>query len=89
MRTNPNGEPSDEAREETGADGRIRTDDLLITNQLLYQLSYISPRCEGRLGLGGRATRLYHAWGEIIWGKSAMGFRKIVNENELSPFELL
>jgi len=25
-----------------GADGRIRTGDLLITNQLLYQLSYIS-----------------------------------------------
>ena len=24
-----------------GADGRIRTGDLLITNQLLYQLSYI------------------------------------------------
>ncbi len=25
----------------TGADGRTRTGDLLITNQLLYQLSYI------------------------------------------------
>ena len=25
---------------ETGAGGRTRTDDLLITNQLLYQLSY-------------------------------------------------
>jgi hypothetical protein len=25
---------------ETGAGSRIRTDDLLITNQLLYQLSY-------------------------------------------------
>ena len=25
----------------TGADGRIRTCDLLITNELLYQLSYI------------------------------------------------
>ena len=25
-----------------GAGGRIRTDDLLITNQLLYQLSYAS-----------------------------------------------
>ena len=24
------------------ADGRARTDDLLITNQLLYQLSYVS-----------------------------------------------
>ena len=29
----------------TGAGGRTRTDDLLITNQLLYQLSYA-----GRLG---------------------------------------
>jgi hypothetical protein len=26
--------------EDSGATGRIRTDDLLITNQLLYQLSY-------------------------------------------------
>ena len=26
----------------TKADGRTRTDDLLITNQLLYQLSYAS-----------------------------------------------
>ena len=26
-----------------GAGGRIRTPDLLITNQLLYQLSYTSP----------------------------------------------
>lgn len=30
-------------REENGADGRIRTDDLRITSALLYQLSYISP----------------------------------------------
>ena len=28
--------------EKTGAGGRIRTPDLLITNQLLYQLSYTS-----------------------------------------------
>jgi hypothetical protein len=33
-----------------GADSRIRTDDLIITNDLLYQLSYIGifsslPRC--------------------------------------------
>ena len=27
--------------EHVGADGRIRTGDLLITNQLLYQLSYV------------------------------------------------
>jgi hypothetical protein len=33
----------------TGAGSRIRTDDLLITNQLLYQLSYAGER---------RATKL-------------------------------
>jgi hypothetical protein len=27
-----------------GADDRIRTDDLRITNALLYQLSYVGPR---------------------------------------------
>ncbi len=27
----------------SGADERSRTSDLLITNQLLYQLSYVSP----------------------------------------------
>ena len=27
----------------SGADARIRTADLLITNQLLYRLSYIGP----------------------------------------------
>ena len=26
-----------------GADDRVRTDDLLITSQLLYQLSYVGP----------------------------------------------
>ncbi len=30
-----------QALDSVGADGRIRTADLLITNQLLYQLSYI------------------------------------------------
>src|SRR3982751_2677468 len=32
--------PSEENEDRTGAGRRIRTDDLLITNQLLYQLSY-------------------------------------------------
>ena len=31
-----------EVRADDGAGGRIRTPDLLITNQLLYQLSYTS-----------------------------------------------
>jgi hypothetical protein len=39
----------------SGADGRIRTDDLLITNQLLCQLSYISPSLKA---LGSRRLRL-------------------------------
>jgi hypothetical protein len=30
-----------------GAGSRIRTDDLLITNQLLYQLSYAGEELEG------------------------------------------
>ena len=32
--------PSAALRAKAGAGSRIRTDDLLITNQLLYQLSY-------------------------------------------------
>ena len=32
----------------SGADGRTRTDDLLITNQLLYQLSYGSAEGAAR-----------------------------------------
>lgn len=31
-------------RKQCGADGRNRTSDLLITFQLLYQLSYVSPK---------------------------------------------
>lgn len=31
-----------------GASGRSRTDDLLITNQLLYQLSYASNQCSSK-----------------------------------------
>ena len=34
--------PYEVAKEKGGAGGRIRTPDLLITNQLLYQLSYTS-----------------------------------------------
>src|SRR5262249_7761165 len=36
--------------ENDGGDGRIRTGDLMITNQLLYQLSYVGP--EGPWGPG-------------------------------------
>ena len=34
---------------ENGAGSRIRTDDLLITNQLLYQLSYAGKKCGGKV----------------------------------------
>ena len=44
-----------------GANGRDRTDDLLITNELLYQLSYIGavkragikPKAAGRVKFSG------------------------------------
>ena len=36
--------PYEVAKEKGGAGGRIRTPDLLITNQLLYQLSYTSKQ---------------------------------------------
>ncbi len=36
-------EASGNLLEESGADARIRTADLLITNQLLYRLSYVGP----------------------------------------------
>ena len=35
----------DESKDGNGAEDRSRTDDLLITNQLLYQLSYFGFRC--------------------------------------------
>ena len=35
---------------DSGAGGQTRTDDLLITNQLLYQLSYA-----GTAGIGGQS----------------------------------
>ena len=50
-----------------GADGGTRTRDLLITNQLLYQLSHISVRCAIATGI------LYHKTGNI-----AIGFSKII-----------
>ena len=40
--------PAEFFRKKNGADGRDRTCDLLVTNELLYQLSYIGtplPQC--------------------------------------------
>ena len=58
-----------------GADTKSRTRDLLITNQLLYQLSYV--------GFGGRIIRIlalygkgeYHLSSEIVgrWPHLASG----------------
>ena len=42
-----------------GAHGRTRTADLPITNQLLYQLSYVGPAVigpAGELGRGGQVA---------------------------------
>ena len=33
-----------QSKKKSGADDPIRTDDLLITSELLYQLSYVGPR---------------------------------------------
>ena len=44
------GEPG--AGEGNGAEGRTRTSDLLITNQLLYQLSYFGPLIDCIVELG-------------------------------------
>ncbi len=40
-----------------GADERIRTADLLITNQLLYQLSYIGGEGRGSIRNAPRANK--------------------------------
>ena len=42
--------------EKIGADGRIRTGDLLITNQLLYQRSYIGESVRGRIRARARRS---------------------------------
>ena len=42
----------------TGAGRRIRTDDLLITNQLLYQLSYAGEKNARTLAHGRRSNKL-------------------------------
>ena len=48
------------SRRESGADGRTRTGDLLITNQLLYQLSYVG-NMTGNRGSAGWAPTLPEA----------------------------
>ena len=40
-----------ELRGKFGADDPIRTDDLLITSELLYQLSYVGPGGDHRLSI--------------------------------------
>ena len=39
-----------------GADDPTRTDDLLITSELLYQLSYVGPGSEQGVSLLGRPS---------------------------------
>ena len=47
---------------EIGAGGRIRTPDLLITNQLLYQLSYTSVCSRMRFSIPAVASFVKHHW---------------------------
>ena len=55
---------------EDGAGSRIRTDDLLITNQLLYQLSYAgknTAHINGRCRVKQVACRIVLVtWGAMI-----------------------
>ena len=50
------GQPSPGLRAKVGAGGQTRTDDLLITNQLLYQLSYAGRREPGDVHMRSRET---------------------------------
>ena len=49
----------------SGASGETRTPDLLITNQLLYQLSYAGNEMDG----------LHTCWGEVRQACRELGFR--------------
>ena len=51
--------------ENTGADGRIRTGDLLITNQLLYQLSYVGDGRSCRPGGRGAGAFIARFSGRV------------------------
>ncbi len=59
-----------------GANGRIRTDDLLITNELLYQLSYVGcGKVSSNLAIldfksSGRFIPGSPAWAEIFLASS-------------------
>ena len=57
------------ARKIAGAGSRIRTDDLLITNQLLYQLSYAGERT-AQLSLQDRREQVVDLAGSASGGKS-------------------
>ena len=55
----------------TGADERTRTADLLITNQLLYQLSYVgATHPERLLGPFGITCKAAHVSTRIAWGSA-------------------
>ena len=57
-----------------GAGNRIRTDDLLITNQLLYQLSYAGEgRCvwESKVGEG--------RWARLKFGGVKVGGGEVID----------
>lgn len=65
----------DDQVDRDGADGRIRTADLLITNQLLYRLSYIG--C-GRESIGDGAPCLNEdVLSRFVLFRSALGVQRI------------
>lgn len=63
--------------ETTGADSRIRTGDLLITNQTLYQLSYVGSEIEGGYYItqGSVVNRVFCPSGAALFCSVAHGFR--------------
>ena len=61
------------------ADERSRTADLLITNQLLYQLSYVGESCKR-----GPIERIGTAW-PLEWPHAPIDYNKYLKINDLNP----
>ena len=71
----------------TGADERIRTADLLITNQLLYQLSYVglnqaSSDTSSEMMANAKQRMLAHGYELSIVGLIMCFFRFLIGSDE-------
>ena len=80
-----------ELSKEFGAGGRTRTDDLLITNQLLYQLSYAGKAWTGEGSI--LARELLPAVAHILQARGKLGrfprsLREISCPGACGPLEL-